>query len=474
MNQVHNPLTLTYYVSTSGNDANTGLSQAQAWQTLAYAESHATTPGCIIALKKGDTFTVSYHSIIHGGSTGIYITWDGSLWGSGANAIIQITADHAGIPIVNITGCKYVNFQNITVEGNSHNCYDGIIIGGLDEVTPVGTQNDEQYIYVYNCAVQNIRSGTWSSGIHIQTDHNNISKIYVIGNRVTNISNHGIAWYNGKISDGADGNFAVIDSYCAYNTIDLCGRLENEVSSCIMITQDVQGMVCEHNNLTGGGDGDAPGIAVGGGSQGVWPTDLTIRYNYINCQSGEHAINFNQGGDITCDVYYNILFSANISTIEIFASTSPNYTNASMRFYNNTIITSTAYGAFKNGCSIVGSATFKNNLCYSTVAGQYGGYVITCNTANNTIHSNNLMYRTEATNCYHVLNGSNYTRTTVPTFEPTVVVTNPVFVTNFTNLHLQAGSPAINAGVNIPIIPQFDYDGVAVANPPEIGAYEKN
>jgi hypothetical protein len=145
-----------------------------------------------------------------------------------------------------------------------------------------------------------------------------------------------------------------------------------------------------------------------------------------------------------------------------------------MRFYNNTIITSTAYGAFKNGCSIVGSATFKNNLCYSTVAGQYGGYVITCNTANNTIHSNNLMYRTEATNCYHVLNGSNYTRTTVPTFEPTVVVTNPVFVTNFTNLHLQAGSPAINAGVNIPIIPQFDYDGVAVANPLEIGAYEKN
>jgi hypothetical protein len=39
------------------------------------------------------------------------------------------------------------------------------------------------------------------------------------------------------------------------------------------------------------------------------------------------------------------------------------------------------------------------------------------------------------------------------------------------DLHLQAGSPCINAGVNVSLTP--DYAGAAVGNPPEIGCYEK-
>ena len=46
---------------------------------------------------------------------------------------------------------------------------------------------------------------------------------------------------------------------------------------------------------------------------------------------------------------------------------------------------------------------------------------------------------------------------------------NPLFV-SATDFHLQAGSPCINAGVDVGLT--TDYDGRAVGNPPEIGAYE--
>jgi hypothetical protein len=50
------------------------------------------------------------------------------------------------------------------------------------------------------------------------------------------------------------------------------------------------------------------------------------------------------------------------------------------------------------------------------------------------------------------------------------IVTDPKFVTNGTDFHLQLGSGAINEGVNVGL--STDMDGVAVADPPEIGAFE--
>lgn len=49
----------TYYVKNGGNNANTGLSDAQAWETLAYALSQVagTSSAHVVLLKCGDTFT---------------------------------------------------------------------------------------------------------------------------------------------------------------------------------------------------------------------------------------------------------------------------------------------------------------------------------------------------------------------------------------------------------------------------------
>jgi hypothetical protein len=64
----------------------------------------------------GMAFLLTSLGIHHGGSAGNPITWDGGLWGTGANAIIGLSGN-ANMAIVNIYGCKYVTFQNITVDG---------------------------------------------------------------------------------------------------------------------------------------------------------------------------------------------------------------------------------------------------------------------------------------------------------------------------------------------------------------------
>lgn len=51
------------------------------------------------------------------------------------------------------------------------------------------------------------------------------------------------------------------------------------------------------------------------------------------------------------------------------------------------------------------------------------------------------------------------------------ITTDPTFVGGSPyDFHLQAGSPCINAGIDVGLTE--DYDGQAVDDPPEIGAYE--
>jgi hypothetical protein len=50
------------------------------------------------------------------------------------------------------------------------------------------------------------------------------------------------------------------------------------------------------------------------------------------------------------------------------------------------------------------------------------------------------------------------------------LIVNPLFVSAGSDFHLQAGSPAIHAGINVGL--STDYDGSAWYNPPSIGAYE--
>jgi parallel beta-helix repeat protein len=75
----------TFYVSNSGNDSNTGLSESQAWKTLARVNSKSFVAGDQILLKSGDTFYGSL-SITNSGTSAYPIIL--STYGSGAKPII--------------------------------------------------------------------------------------------------------------------------------------------------------------------------------------------------------------------------------------------------------------------------------------------------------------------------------------------------------------------------------------------------
>ena len=85
---------VTYYVSTDGDDANDGLTEQTPWQTLDYAETNATVAGARIALKRGDVFEKATALGIHrGGTPGEPTVWDGDYWGTGGKATIRSSQD---------------------------------------------------------------------------------------------------------------------------------------------------------------------------------------------------------------------------------------------------------------------------------------------------------------------------------------------------------------------------------------------
>lgn len=147
-----------FYVSTSGDDANNGRSPTTPWQTLIYPQANATAAGVVIALKKGDVFEMDQAlGIHHGGTSGAPTIWDGGLWGEGPNAVIRSTSDRAAgeKAVVNIIGCQYVTFQNITVDGNHTNAF-GIVVDGTDSYySPDGYQDSETGIVIQDCEVLN-------------------------------------------------------------------------------------------------------------------------------------------------------------------------------------------------------------------------------------------------------------------------------------------------------------------------------
>jgi len=79
---------------------------------------------------------------------------------------------------------------------------------------------------------------------------------------------------------------------------------------------------------------------------------------------------------------------------------------------------------------------------------------------------NNCMYNNANANAIYQRNGKAITITS----QADNITTDPAFVTPGSDYHLQAGSGCINTGMHLSLT--TDYDGVAVGNPPEIGAYE--
>lgn len=113
-----NALATDYYISTSGNDNNTGTSPAQPWATLQKIQTYDThygfDPGDNILLCKGDTWDNESMIIASSGTESQRITI-GS-YGTGAKPVINVGGLHYGIYLQG----SYLTIDGLDIRGGSY------------------------------------------------------------------------------------------------------------------------------------------------------------------------------------------------------------------------------------------------------------------------------------------------------------------------------------------------------------------
>jgi hypothetical protein len=482
------PAGTIYYVSTSGSDSNNGLTQSTPWKTLAYAETHATTPGSTIALKRGDTFTVTLANsgrliITQTGAAGNPIIWDGNLWGTGAKATISASGFYDGIPVIDIPDSRYLTIQNIIFQGQNN---DGsvIIIGGYWSGVAQGggdherAQND---ITIQDCEFYNL--GTQSGGdsvyaILVSPYKYNYENITIQRNYIKGVAQCGIGIYSGRTDLGAT-PMRVKNVYVGYN--EVYNFSINPTGEAYLINNGVENVILEHNIANyGSNTHQGLGIVLGANEPsalGYYPKNITIRYNDIKTKD-EPALYIQGGQAQSAVIYYNKFYRHTYESalgkpvVMMMDELGRGYSGANFDFYNNVVVTNHAdtycFGHLASGSSIW---DIKNNIFISTTSPAAAAAVF-FSVGSISTHSNNLYYAPGTNPNYASINGNTYTKSTITSWESTAKSADPLLV-NLAGFdwHLQSGSPAVNAGVAIPGLTK-DYDGNTISGLPDIGAYE--
>lgn len=136
-----------YYVKNSGSDGNTGLSDGQAWQTIAKVNATSFSPGDNIYFNKGDTWNEVF-TVPSGGSVGNHITF--GAYGTGARPKIMGTTTSQNSMVLAYSPLRgYITFNGIEFGTqsniNSYNAPDGTGAAG-----PVYIKGCSSSIYFEN------------------------------------------------------------------------------------------------------------------------------------------------------------------------------------------------------------------------------------------------------------------------------------------------------------------------------------
>lgn len=211
--------TTYYFSSSSGNDSNSGISEANPYQTIAKLNSLILSPGDKILFKKGDIF-IGAITVNYSGVENAPIIFDS--FGTGAKPILSGSNGNNGVPdplaTINIVGKEYLEFRNLHIEnerfdkatGADDDKSFGIYYRSFKTLPGSGNFEDGQmakHLYFYNLTLQNIyslgSSGTAfddirTSGIYIWDAF--VNDVIVENCYFTNIERVGI-WLRRYVSD---------------------------------------------------------------------------------------------------------------------------------------------------------------------------------------------------------------------------------------------------------------------------------
>lgn len=412
----------TYYISSSGNDANNG-SLSLPWKTLSYACSQAIYSNDIIHINSG-TYNIDQSCYL---SVGV------SIEGEGLTSHLTTSVINAPTIIFNSTE---------DTQGNQH--VSGIQIDGnnLANCTAI-LINNRSNVQICDCSFINFKLGA-----SYHATENPYEYIIEIRN-----SSGGIAIYHNTIEGGIRA-FSIKQSEYSYS-LDIH---HNTIGKGVMDTipevgiyvYDVEGLITRNNFFK----------------------NLAIQIDIVSNSSSSVKNIF---------IFDNVMFNIGVATNDWYGSgiifdgaTTEHAQN--ILIANNTIIANPSGRNTRIGIYLpcVGYATgvsIQNNIMegfnYATIFAAGPESIIDTISIENNIFWKNI----DTTKSYCTSDSVYYTNIALPLNQTNEnnLFTDPLFISS-DDFHLSNNSPAIGAGIQIPMI-IYDYDDKIRNNVFDIGAY---
>lgn len=514
----------TYYVSSTGNDNNSGLTPNDAWKTIEKVNSITVKPGDAVKFEGGKTFNGSLKfnsSDANGGSNAVTI----SSYGTGRATIFS--GNENGIDIYNTAGFI---IENLIVAGTAST---GVKNSGIQFYTDLDGDIKFDYARVSNVEVHGFRDfgivfGSWK---YQSANNSGFKNVLVENARVYNIMDVGISSYgNFSASKTGYAHSNIVVRNCEVFNISGLSTKTNAHSGNGILLSDVQNSVIEYSTVYNSGHLNAN---PSGGPVGIWYWDadqVTIQHNEVyGMKSGtsKDGGGFDLDGGVTngtmqynyshdnygagfligqftgarpmrnITVRYNISendAATNGGSVYLFNGSSP----ASMRdiyVYNNTFYLKEKYSgsaAIKvlEWKTISENVNFNNNIIFA----ENGADLVQVPSGYHANFSGNLYHTTGTFSIKY--KGINYSsladfRTTgneVVNGKATGVQKDPLLsnpgnggiigfgnsLTNLSAYKIQASSPAIDAGVSLSLdTGEKDFYGNTILTDvaPEVGAH---
>ncbi len=504
--------TNSYYVKNIGNDNANGLSDANAWATIAKVNSRTFAPGDRVYLKRGQTWREQL-VVPSSGSEGLPITFTSYDSGAlpiinGANLVLRWTSN----VVANTWNATLTTMPNqVFFDGTR-----GTKVGSVAECNAAKTWYwAANVLYVYGTedpsttyTVPGVEASIRSLSLNVYgKSYVTVSGIeFTKGNDATSgtVLIHGsnyVILSGATASYGAGGGIAVWGS----SDINITGSTvhgnlragvsgyhgtasashENYVRSCGIYSNKYHGItfndsywIVQSNVVHDNGNLGEPcvGIETWDATDHVWARHIIIRYNTVY---GTLSSNGDGAGiqldDYTkyCDIYYNICYGndgAGVSTN--IASCSNIFNNVAFANNRNSSGGSGSKIEICLGGTAGDSLVVENNIGYSNSSGGYGiGVSATVAAGQGNVMSNNLWYAPFSTYWYIRSNtpGNSLATWNASARVGTDLNADPLFVST-NDFHLQPTSPCISAGRDIGLTTDYFGNAVPPGEAPDIGS----
>ena len=454
----------TYYVSSTGNDGNSGTSEETAWKTLAKVNSFIPIPGDQILFKRGDIWTGTIN-VNASGTAGRPIIL--GAYGIGAKPILSAAVN---TPAITATAANrgYWTIDGLDIRSTGHPNGINQTLGIYFNYWPNEMGAVPGWVIkncTFNCGILVSGPNTLISNNTFDGSGNsnntygaigirgpNGADVIIEGNTISNYTDRGIWVYLGAdrpiirnniihdIAVGGDQNGAGInvDGYAVTN---FDSRIYgNTIYNC--------GYAISHENTFGG-----------------------ITYNNLIYDSGTgmtvYTYSDDYGSPLNLSIHNNIIYNVDRG-IELFHSRNVLFANNIFHKDDYAGTEKTAFTIYESNVN-VSELDFVNNI----ISGVWTGYPFKIYFNDKTIWTSfdyNIIVPT-GTTIYREA-GINRTLAYMQSedFMLNGLISNPLFTKAGSDFTLQSGSPAINAGVGVGLT--SDYRGFALVGTPDIGAYE--